>query len=139
MHLFSSKIKEETKPLLKDITIHDWVSYDTGMPQVFKDSKINLNPSLRIIRSGISLRCMDILGCGGFLLSSYQPELAEYFTMDEEVVLYDSMEDAVAKTEFYLKHGDLRKSIAQRGYEKVKAEFNYPKQLQKMFDIAGLR
>jgi aminoglycoside 6-adenylyltransferase len=55
------------------------------------------------------------------------------------MVLYDSMEDAVAKTEFYLKHDDLRKSIAQRGYEKVKAEFNYPKQLQKMFDIAGLR
>ena len=139
VHLFSSKIKDETKPLLKEITIHDWVSYGEGMPEVFKASKINLNPSLRIIRSGISLRCMDILGCGGFLLSSYQPELAEFFTMDEEVVLYDSMEDAVAKTEFYLKHDDLRKSIAQRGYEKVKAEFNYPKQLQKMFDIAGLR
>ncbi len=139
MHLFSSKIKEETKPLLKDITIHDWVSYDTGMPQVFKDSKINLNPSLRIIRSGISLRCMDILGCGGFLLSSYQPELAEYFVPDEEVVLYDSMEDAVAKTMFYLEHDDIRQAIAHNGYEKVKTEFTYKKQLQTMFDTAGLQ
>ena len=138
MHLFSSKIKDETKPLLKDITIHDWVKYDTGMPQVFKDSKINLNPSLRIIRSGISLRCMDILGCGGFLLSSYQPELAEYFVPDEEVVLYDSIEDAVAKTMFYLEHDDIREAIAHNGYEKVKAEFNYQKQLQRMFDTAGL-
>jgi spore maturation protein CgeB len=139
MHLFSSKIKEETKPLLKDITIHDWVSYDSGMPQVFKDSKINLNPSLRIIRSGISLRCMDILGCGGFLLSSYQLELAEYFVPDEEVVLYDSMEDAVAKTMFYLEHDDIRQAIARNGYEKVKSEFTYPKQLQTMFDTAGLK
>ena len=138
VHLFSSKIKDETKPLLKDISIHDWVSYGEGMPKVFKASKINLNPSLRIIRSGISLRCMDILGCGGFLLSSYQPELAEYFVPDEEVVLYDSMEDAVAKTLFYIEHDDIREKIAHNGYEKVKAEFSYSKQLQKMFDVSGL-
>ncbi len=138
VHLFSSKIKEETLPLLKDISIHDWVSYEEGMPKVFKESKINLNPSLRVIRSGISLRCMDVLGCGGFLLSSYQPEMAEYFVPDEEVVLYDSMEDAVEKTMFYLEHDDIREAIAHNGYEKVKAEFNYPKQLKQVFKTVGL-
>ena len=73
------------------------------------------------------------------MLSSYQPELAEYFVPDEEVVLYDSMEDAVAKTMFYLEHDDIRQAIARNGYEKVKIEFTYPKQLQTMFDTAGLK
>ncbi len=139
VHLFSYKIEEETKPLLKDITIHGEQSYEVGMPLVFKESKVNLNPSLRIIRSGISLRCMDILGCGGFLLSSYQPELAEYFALDEEIVLYDSLEDAVAKATFYATHDEIREAIAQRGYERVKQDFHYPGQLQKMFDMAGLK
>ncbi len=128
-HLFSSKIIEETKPLLKDITIHGWADYHTGMPRVFKSSRINLNPSLRIIRSGISLRCLDIMGCGGFLLSSYQPELAEYFVPNEELVLYDSYEDALEKAAFYLEHEDIRKQIAQNGREKVQAEFSYEKML----------
>ena len=128
-HLFSSKIRKETEPLLQDITIHDWVDYHTGMPRVFKRSRINLNPSLRIIRSGISLRCLDIMGCGGFLLSSYQPELAEYFVPDEEVVLYDSYEDAVDKAAFYLEHDGIRQRIAQNGYERVKSDFSYEKQL----------
>ncbi|MCR4798310.1 MAG: glycosyltransferase [Lachnospiraceae bacterium] len=139
MHLFSGEINERIRSLLRDVHIHGWASYDAEMPRVFKASKINLNPSLRIIRSGIPLRCMDIMGCGGFLLSSYQPELAEYFAPDEEVVLYDSMEDAVEKTLFYLEHEDLRRQIAERGYEKVKAEFTYPKQIEKMLATAGLK
>ncbi|MCR5099517.1 MAG: glycosyltransferase [Lachnospiraceae bacterium] len=133
-HLFSSKIKEETKPLLKDITIHGWADYHTGMPRAFKASRINLNPSLRIIRSGISLRCLDIMGCGGFLLSSYQPELAEYFVPDEEVVLYDSYEDAVDKAAFYLEHEDIRAQIAANGYNKVRNEFSYEKQLGRILE-----
>ena len=139
VHLFSSKINPDIRGLLKDVNIHGWASYDYGMPQAFKESKINLNPSLRIIRSGISLRCMDILGCGGFLLSSYQQELAEYFVPDAEVVLYESIEDAFEKAMFYISHDDIRNQIARGGYKKVKQEFNYPKQLQKMFDVAGVR
>ena len=128
-HLFSSEIRQETAPLLKDITIHGWADYHTGMPRVFKSSRINLNPTLRIIRSGIPLRCLDIMGCGGFLLSSYQPELAEYFIPDEEVVLYDSYEDALEKAAFYLEHDDIRRAIAHNGYERVKADFSYEKKL----------
>ena len=137
-HFFSKELKGETKRLLKNLCLHGWVSYEEEMPRVFKETKVNLNPTLRIIRSGIPLRCMDILGCGGFLLSSYQPELAEYFVPDEEVVLYDSMEDAVAKTLFYLEHEDLRRQIAARGYEKVKREFTYAGQLSKMLQMADL-
>jgi len=54
--------------------------YFDEMPKVFKLSDINLNISLKCIASGIPLRALDIMGCGGFLVSNYQPELAEYFT-----------------------------------------------------------
>ena len=133
-HLFSSYINEETARVIPDVKIHDRADYLTGMPAVFKSSRINLNPSLRIIRSGIPLRCLDVMGCGGFLLSSYQPELAECFTHDEEVVLYDSYEDAYEKAAFYIEHDDLRTQIAANGYNKVKNEFSYEKRLSNILD-----
>lgn len=112
--------------------------YLDEMPRIFKASKVNLNISLKCIQSGIPLRCMDICGAGGFLLSNYQPELDEFFINGEEIVLYESVEDAIEKAEFYLKHDDLRRKIAANGHIKVVTEFNYKNQFAKIFEIAGL-
>lgn len=112
--------------------------YFDEMPYVFKLNKINLNVSLKCIQSGIPLRALDIMGSGGFLLSNYQPELAESFVDGEEVVMYTSLEDAVAKCAYYLEHEEERLQIAKRGYEKVCREFGYESRLQAMLQVAGL-
>ena len=112
--------------------------YSTKMPLLFKSTKVNINPSLRLIRTGIPQRALDIMGAGGFLLSNYQPELAEFFENGEEAVMYDSVQDAVEKCDYYIRHDDERRRIARNGYIKVKNEFNYEKQLRKMFELAGL-
>lgn len=109
--------------------------YLKEMPKVFKSSKINLNITLKISQSGVPLRVMDILGSGGFLLSNYQPEIAEYFENFKDVVLYDSIEDAFEKADYYLKHEDERIQIAKNGYENVKNNFSYNKQFAKIFSI----
>lgn len=110
------------------------VSYDTQMPQVFRSSKINLNITLRSIVSGIPLRALDIMGAGGFLLSNYQPELAEYFIDGQEVVMFESKEDMLAKAAYYLQHEEQRKEIAYNGWKKVQEEFSYDVLLKKLFD-----
>ncbi len=112
--------------------------YFDEMPKIFKLSKINLNISLKCIQSGIPLRALDILASGGFLLSNYQPELAEYFIDGEDLVMYYSMEDALEKCEYYLNHEEERLVIARNGYEKVKALFGYEGRLREILIIAGL-
>ena len=112
--------------------------YFDEMPKVFKSSKINLNISLKCIESGIPLRALDIMGSGGFLLTNYQPEIAKHFVDGEEVVMYTSLEDAVAKCEYYLEHEDERKEIAKRGYEKVKRQFGYEGRIRRMLEMAGI-
>lgn len=112
------------------------LKYADEMPCVFRSSRLNLNPTLKCIQSGIPLRALDIMGAAGALLSNYQPELAEHFENEKELILYESMEDALAKADFYLKHEDLRREIAQSGYEKVKRDFTYPLRLDTMFRIA---
>ena len=110
------------------------VKYHDEMPCVFRHSKLNLNPTLKSIQSGIPLRALDIMGSKGVLLSNYQPELAEYFEDGTDVIIYSSMEEAVEKADFYLKNDALRKQIAMNGYQKVKDIFTYPACIQQMLD-----
>ena len=108
------------------------------MPQIFACSKINLNPSLRIIQTGIPLRAFDIMGAGGFLLSNYQEELLELFEDGIEVVVYESPEDAVEKIDFYLRHEDLRREIAERGKRKTFEEHSLQSRMETILRIADI-
>ncbi|MCM1111989.1 MAG: DUF3880 domain-containing protein [Muribaculum sp.] len=113
------------------------VDYVEEMPKVFACSKVNLNPALRCIQSGIPLRALDVMGAGGFLLSSWQPELAEQFAQ-EEAVLYESLEDAVEKAEFYIKHDQIRQRIAANGRAKVLEQYSLQERLDQILETAGL-
>lgn len=106
--------------------------YFDEMPKVFRLSKINLNITLKCIRSGIPLRALDIMGCGGFLLSNWQQELAENFIDGEDLVLYTNPGDAIEKCEYYLKHEDERRKIAMNGYKKVGEICRYKERLEEI-------
>lgn len=137
VYLFTGNLSPEDKLLLKGVEEQDEVDYSSKMPAIFKSTKINLNPVSRVIRSGVPQRVLDVLGCRAFLLSSYQPEIAEYFVNGEELVMYDSYEDALDKANFYIKNDSLRDAIAKRGYEKIKEFFTYEKRLTEIFDIVS--
>lgn len=106
------------------------VNYYGEMPYAFAASDINLNISVKGIQSGIPQRALDIMASGGFLLSNYQQELVELFSYGEDMAVYESMEDAVAKCEFYLRHDELRRQIALNGRQKVLKEHD-------MMDVLG--
>ncbi len=112
--------------------------YYSEMPKIFRLSKLNLNPTLKSIQSGIPLRALDILACKGALMSNYQPELAEYFTDGEDVIMYDSIEDALCKADFYLKNEDIRSQIVENGYQKVLTYFSYPDKIEAMLKTADI-
>lgn len=114
------------------------VGYFDEMPRVFRHSKINLNPTLKSIKSGIPLRALDILGSRGVLFSNYQLELAENFKDGKEVIMYNSIDDAIDKAGYYLKKEELRRQIAFAGYNKVKEEYSFASRIKEMFIIAKL-
>lgn len=109
------------------------VDYYNDMPYVFKCSRINLNISLRSIQTGIPLRCMDIMGAGGFLMSNYQADLLEHFIPGEDFVYYESDEDLISKCRYYLEHDDERRAIAANGHIKVAAAHTYEDRVRQMF------
>lgn len=113
---------------------------NTEMPIIFHQSKINLNLTAKSIRSGLSLRIFDVLGCEGFLITNYQAELPEHFNIGEDLEAYTSLDDLIGKCEYYLSRDKERREIAHNGFEKVKKYHTYDIRLTQMLEIAfGLK
>ena len=117
------------------ITNKGAAEYFVEMPYVFKLSKINLNITLRSIQNAIPLRCYDILGAGGFLLSNYQVDLARHFIPGEDYVFYENRKDILDKIEYYLSHEDERKAIAKNGHDKVKKEHTFDVRVKQIIEL----
>ena len=109
------------------------IDYYREFPKACKCSKINLNITLRSITTGIPLRAMDILGCGGFLLSNYQEELEEYFVSGRDYVFFESEKDLYDKVKYYLAHDDERRTIADNGHKLMREYHTYDIRIKQMF------
>lgn len=122
---------------LQELNIQNrgYADYDKEMPYIFHNSKININITSKSIESGIPLRIFDILSCGGFCLTNYQPEVVELFEDGEELVTYTDMDDLMRKVTYYLEHDEERKRIALNGHRKLVAQHNLADRMRLMFDL----
>lgn len=111
------------------------IDYYDEMPYVFHNSKINLNITLKSIKSGIPLRVFDIMGAGGFLISNYQSDMLEYFTPGEDYVCYESIGELKYFADYYLSHDKDRTEIAFNGYNKVKKYHSFENRVEEILKV----
>lgn len=111
------------------------VEYYEEMPLAFRYAKINLNITLRTIQSGIPLRCFDIMGSGGFLLTNYQEDFCPLFEPGVDFVFYESEEDMLDKVAYYLRHEEERWAISKHGHDKVLKCHSYVDRLSGMINV----
>lgn len=111
------------------------IDYYDVMPYVFHCSKINLNISLRSIRSGIPLRAFDIIGCGGFLLSNYQADFADCFVAGEDFDFYEDENDLLNKLDYYLSHDSIRAEITANGQRKLTEQHTFLHRIRQMLEV----
>ena len=124
---------QKCSPIIKNVYDLGWADYMSNMPRIFHRSKINLNFTMRSIKTGIPLRALDIMGAGGFLLTGYQAELDEYFVNGQDLVMADSPADMQQKIAYYLSHEEEREEIARNGQKKTIEKFDYRKILSQIF------
>ncbi|SFG24170.1 CgeB family protein [Oribacterium sp. WCC10] len=117
---------------------HGIAQYYETMPYIFKCADINLNITLRSIQKGIPLRCFDIMGVKGFLISNYQEDLLRYFEPDKDFVFYESPNDLMEKIEFYLANPEKRQEIADRAYEKIKKDHTFDIRVRQILELSGI-
>lgn len=123
---------------LKNLTYRGKVQYSTQMPFVFANSRINLNATLRSIVNGVPLRCLDVMGCHGLLVTNYQKDFEEHFVDEKNLLFYTCAEEALEKARFYIEHETQRQKIAEAGFQTVKEFYDYPVKLNEIFHTDGL-
>lgn len=111
------------------------IDYYNTMPYVFKNSLINLNITLKSIHSGIPLRCMDIMGSGGFLLTNYQSDFLDFFIPGEDFCYYESEDDFIQKIRYYLSHESERRQIAENGFGKMSESHTFLHRVDTILNI----
>lgn len=103
------------------------------LPFIYSGSRINLNITNKAVQSGIVPQALEIMACGGFLLTNYQEEIAEYLKPGEACAIYESMEDMADKAVYYLEHETQRLKLARAGHELVEQNFTFEEKIRSMF------
>lgn len=135
-NLANKGLTPPSKEASHNLRIHGGVASLTEMPKIFHLSKINLNMTIKPIQEGLPLRIFDILGCGGFCMTNYQPELPDLFEIGRDLEAYASLDELADKCAYYLEHEDERKQIALNGYRKVCENHTYLHRMKAMIQKA---
>lgn len=131
IYLYTDSYYEGTS----NIRLCSAVDSQREMPFLYRNSKINLNITSKTIEAGIPQKVLDILASGGFCISNYQAEIADFFEDGKEIVMYTDVEDLTQKVEWYLQHDEERVAIARAGCRKVKEQFSMRDRLKDMLKI----
>ena len=109
--------EEWKKSQLKDVY---GGSLDTSeMAKAFKLAKISINTNLRPLSGYVNFKTFEIPASGGFQLTDNQDVLNDILIIGEEVVVFDTIDDAMEKIEYYIKHEDQRQIIIENGKKRV--------------------
>lgn len=84
--------------------------------RTYADSKVCLNIALN---DDINMRNFEVLGAGGFLLTKRIAALEEILEDGVHCIMWDTIDDAIAKAKYYIEHEEERKKIAEAGYKHV--------------------
>lgn len=104
---------------------HREVSYYNDLPRLYNAATINFNATSRQMKGAVNQRVFDVPACNAFLLTDYQEQMDELFTVGEEVICYKEPDEIEALIKYYLNHESERKRIAKKGYERVIRDHTY--------------
>lgn len=91
----------------------------------------NVDPTIDLYFSN---RTWFTLGCGGFLLTAYSPNLEELFGRGRDLDWFETIEECCQKIEHYLHHEQARKQIADAGYKLAHSRYRYTDMAKKMLN-----
>lgn len=105
--------------------------------ELIQRSRINLNFGACCeygapVASGLPERCYGIPACGGFLLCDRRLHARDDFVLGENWAEYEGLEDCVAKIDFWLRHFDLARELAERCHHHVLANHTYAHRAEKL-------
>jgi spore maturation protein CgeB len=104
---------------------HRELAYYNELPFLYNVATINFNATSRQMKGAVNQRVFDVPACMAFLLTDYQEQMDELFTVGEEVICYQEPDEIAELIKYYMDHERERKQVAQKGYERVIRDHTY--------------
>ena len=89
------------------------------------------------IADDINFRTFEAAGAGALVLTNYTPNLEKLFKINEEVVVYESIEDCINKMKTLLANPELLSKIAVLGYERARSHHTYDSRAKRLVEIVN--
>jgi hypothetical protein len=108
------------------------------MVRVYNETRVVFNPSWssddKPNAVQTKLRHFEVPGCGAFQITNENPELAELFLTDHEIVFYSTEEDLLKKINKYVADDSSRNTIAAAGYRRALNEHRLNLRVNALFE-----
>jgi glycosyltransferase involved in cell wall biosynthesis len=102
------------------------------MFQTLQDASLVFNVHLDGQTSSSNIRQFEVTGVGTCLLTDFKPDLPEIFIPDQEIVAYNTPEEAVEKARWLLEHPEERERIAQAGQQRTLRDHTFDKRAEEL-------
>jgi len=113
--------------------------------RIYNAAKININlhsstQARELVTGGdfVNPRTFEVAACGGFQLVDRRSLMAELFAEDE-LAVFDSMEELLPRIEHYLAHPEERDAVAMRGRARVLRDHTYAQRMQALLEFIALK
>ena len=89
------------------------------------------------LRKSMSQRLYMAVGCGAFYLCQEVEGIEEVLEPGKEIETFSGEEEMMDKIRFYISREEARRKIAERGRERVLAQYTYRDRFREMFSLLG--
>ncbi|MCR4315520.1 MAG: glycosyltransferase [Planctomycetes bacterium] len=114
--------------------IKGWIEDEATLAGLFRHARITLGhtqPGL----GGPNMRVFEVLTSGGFMLSDFHEEIAEFFEDRKHLVFYRSPAELRDLADYFLAHPEERAAISEEGRNHVLANHTYRSRAESMIDV----
>ena len=87
----------------------------------------------------LRLREFEAPMSGALYLTEQQPELAEYFEPDKEVLTYANQDELLEKARYYLAHQEQAERIRRAAWRRARREHTWQHRFGQLFSQLGLK
>ncbi|GAH40583.1 unnamed protein product, partial [marine sediment metagenome] len=132
-----SRRKDVLAALNANFDVQQWVSERWGLDmfEVMSRSYMTINCDIDTeFGNGGNMRAYEATGCGALLLTNDGPGVGALFE-DDEILKYNSPEEAVELARYYLEHRREGREIAAKGQKRTLANYTYK---QRMGYVGGI-
>lgn len=107
------------------------------MVRIYNETRVIFNPAWSSDGNPnavqTKLRHFEVPGCGAFQITNENPELAQLFIPDEEVVFYHDDDDLLEKVAHFVSDDKHREAIAAAGHARALREHTLDHRVQSLF------